>query len=734
MKKFLHYFNDLFKRFDLCFLLLFIFLVSFAFYCNQIESTLDANQVVLISIPIFLGFINLGNFKKSTNLADALSIIVIFTYIYFAMITPIVGTMIYCIVMAAILFCEILFKAFRYENEEPILTNASKSYFSRLNYRFPLAVLIFLGFATAFCMQYVITNMNADFYAALTQTTTIMSSILISLLYLSIVHFLDSKYISILDYVYFVATCFLCGMALFVYPRLEDGFPFFTMLIPFLTLFLRAYTFEGETIQKKRKYISLLLEKNHVLAPVALAFAACSVIVYTSYESIMDLHQNIFLLIFSIVAAAFTIALICMKNLKSKEIKAFDYILLMSFSLLFMLGMYILAVGLGFYGVDFRKTMFSDLFSLIGIFVLFISLLANIVIYTIRYRSFFKEDIAEKGEEEIQTEEIIEVEEETTEPEEVEIEEEDILLEASEPIEDELEEIDDELTEPALQPVDIDYQVYPTFIIPEDESQNHLTKLKYLSKLMFADEQLKQFYSEIKNELLSYDLTSRIAGGKETFKKKDTMAVIKTNGKSLTVYLAILPDPFIESGYPIQDLSQIKEYSDTPCMFRIKTKKSVRLLKEIIQVMMTLKEISKSETYIKQDFVLQLIPSGEAILNGLGYSSDNLVSSINAKILPYDMPKNLVRFIPMIQGQKMVEEINYTPVYLDMLCNYFEDGDITTKEILIQKKLIRSCFAISVKPRGTLDKRLTIYADDFDGDALQMIYITGGTAVLIKHD
>lgn len=338
-----------------------------------------------------------------------------------------------------------------------------------------------------------------------------------------------------------------------------NKFVFLLLVVPFLTICLRAYTFEGESIQIKKKYVSKLLERFHIVAPFVLGFAMTSIIVYSSFNSLFDLNQSVYLLVFSVISLILTIALICLKGIKSKKIQTIDYILLFSICLLFLVFIYILAVTLGIYGSDFRKQVFTDLFSLIGIFIFMLCLLTNIVIYFIRYKNFMGKDLAEEVESTI----LVETpDEETVEEDEslVESEEETIVAEENEDNDEDVDTSENEESEPQEisktdEPSDqeiVDEPVmekpqeekkktptnnprknsrYPEFVIPEDESANHLTKLKYTGKLMFAEEKLKNLYSNVKNELLSYGLSSRISNTKETFKKKETIAVLKNQWK-----------------------------------------------------------------------------------------------------------------------------------------------------------------------------------------------------------
>ncbi len=69
-------------------------------------------------------------------------------------------------------------------------------------------------------------------------------------------------------------------------------------------------------------------------------------------------------------------------------------------------------------------------------------------------------------------------------------------------------------------------------------------------------------------------------------------------------------------------------------------------------------------------------------------------------------------------------------VYTDTLSENFSDGDIVNTAALVKKGLInRNTRHIKVLARGTLDKSLTVEANQFSSDAVKMIILTGGNAV-----
>ena len=78
------------------------------------------------------------------------------------------------------------------------------------------------------------------------------------------------------------------------------------------------------------------------------------------------------------------------------------------------------------------------------------------------------------------------------------------------------------------------------------------------------------------------------------------------------------------------------------------------------------------------------------------------------------------------------EEVEAT-VYLDTLCNHFEDGEVVDIDTLKSKHVVTKGNVIHIKARGTMDRKLTIYAEYFDEDALQILLCLSCTVVKVYH-
>ena len=104
------------------------------------------------------------------------------------------------------------------------------------------------------------------------------------------------------------------------------------------------------------------------------------------------------------------------------------------------------------------------------------------------------------------------------------------------------------------------------------------------AKLIQADDTLKRWYSELKNELLSYKkVTSRLSWQHEAFRLgRGTVAKLVIRGKTLRIYLALDPSACDGSKYVVEDASEHAKFEKTPLLYRIRSERRCRYAKELI--------------------------------------------------------------------------------------------------------------------------------------------------------
>ena len=206
------------------------------------------------------------------------------------------------------------------------------------------------------------------------------------------------------------------------------------------------------------------------------------------------------------------------------------------------------------------------------------------------------EEIAEEVVEEVATEEAIEetveeVVEETIETpvEETAVSEE--LAVAAEPV---LEEVDNQLV---------------------DAETGLVIRLKksFTAKMKQSDDKVKEYYSDIKNELTSYKkINSNVSWHGDRFNfGRDTVAKVNICGKTLCFYLALDPeDPeYKTTVYHQKNVGAQKAYENTPFMVKVKSdaaaKKALRLVGYLADKLGAVKESDFEPVNYTEEFAYE---------------------------------------------------------------------------------------------------------------------------------
>ena len=109
-------------------------------------------------------------------------------------------------------------------------------------------------------------------------------------------------------------------------------------------------------------------------------------------------------------------------------------------------------------------------------------------------------------------------------------------------------------------------------------------RISFAERLLKSESDVQALYNEIKNEILSWGVKSRISAVGDTFRLHKKMYVrITVAGKSLKLYFALNPLDYANGTIPVQDASDKDMYQEIPLVFKVKSALSVRRCKELIQ-------------------------------------------------------------------------------------------------------------------------------------------------------
>lgn len=147
---------------------------------------------------------------------------------------------------------------------------------------------------------------------------------------------------------------------------------------------------------------------------------------------------------------------------------------------------------------------------------------------------------------------------------------------------------------------------------PEEEEAVFVTegqeRVRYdrslTAKLAQLKNESKDWYSELKNELLSYEkVKERMSWKRETFRiGRMTVARIIVRGKTLCLMLAVEPAGYAGTKYNVEDVSNVASTADTPTLFRIKSARRLKYAKEMLAGIMKELKVYKNSHYEAQDF------------------------------------------------------------------------------------------------------------------------------------
>ena len=118
----------------------------------------------------------------------------------------------------------------------------------------------------------------------------------------------------------------------------------------------------------------------------------------------------------------------------------------------------------------------------------------------------------------------------------------------------------------------------------EGAEKNPIIRIPFTERMLGADKEMKDNYNELKNEILSYGVNSRVSNSGDTFRlHRKTYVKITIAGLSLKLYFALNPDDYKDSTLPVQNAGHKGIYAEIPLVFKVKSGLSMRRCKQLIQ-------------------------------------------------------------------------------------------------------------------------------------------------------
>ena len=142
-----------------------------------------------------------------------------------------------------------------------------------------------------------------------------------------------------------------------------------------------------------------------------------------------------------------------------------------------------------------------------------------------------------------------------------------------------------------------------TTYVTEGKDRVHYDR-SFTAKIIQLSNDGKEWYTHVKNELLSYKgVKGRVSWKRETFRiGRAPVARFTVRGKTLCLMIAVDPAGFTGTKFSVEDVSNVASTADTPCLYRIKSARRAKYAKELIAAVMKELGIFKDPAFEPQDY------------------------------------------------------------------------------------------------------------------------------------
>ena len=133
-------------------------------------------------------------------------------------------------------------------------------------------------------------------------------------------------------------------------------------------------------------------------------------------------------------------------------------------------------------------------------------------------------------------------------------------------------------------------------------------KLPFNKKLLGLSSEVKQYFSEVHNELISFEKVNyRISNKAITYKRgRNTLAKIVVRGKTLKLHLALGINDYPKTVFFQEDTSNVKAYEEVPFTVKIKSMRAMNNAIKLVKSLAEKNSLKKQEQFKKED-VLKIL-------------------------------------------------------------------------------------------------------------------------------
>ena len=179
----------------------------------------------------------------------------------------------------------------------------------------------------------------------------------------------------------------------------------------------------------------------------------------------------------------------------------------------------------------------------------------------------------------------------------------------------------------------------------EDDEDGDGDSIRYrwsfTARLHRAPEELASYYTQLKNQLLSYKkVRSRVSWSYDTIRyRREPIVKFAMRQKSLLVYLALDPAQFEDTKYFFTDASEKKKYEQVPMRLKIRGARGFKHASELIAILAERLELQELASFEEQDYSLPMRSIEDLIAAGLIKVNERAMQALLSETAPQTVPE-----------------------------------------------------------------------------------------------
>ena len=223
--------------------------------------------------------------------------------------------------------------------------------------------------------------------------------------------------------------------------------------------------------------------------------------------------------------------------------------------------------------------------------------------------------------------------------------------------------------------------IVPTYVDGQGRKINIRYSRSIQANVIQAEDKVKNYYSELKNHILSYKgVKSRFSWKFDSYNKgREQLFKIKVRGKTVCLYCALNPEEFDKSRYH-HEAVDAKMLADVPMLVKVKSDLGLKKAKELVDIVMAKHEIVVNSKAVSVDYVNEypyeetdaLVQKGlikvlEADENDVKVAAPAEDAVAEEVVVEEQVAEEVVAEEPVVEDEAVAEEVAEEPLFEEVI-------------------------------------------------------------------